>query len=111
MGVGVVQLVAVLASSAVKKGIGPEIAPILALGVGQGVVGPGAPAMGAQQEDMEVHKGLEGAMVEALLLHLGPVTNVDSLDIGQRIAHTDECKHVEESLVLCLAQERAGSVD
>ena len=92
---GVVQLVADLASSVVKKDIGLEIAPTPALGVGQGVVGAGALAMGAQQEGMAVHKGMEGAVVGALLLE--PVTNVDSLDIGQAHAQTDQCKHLDVS--------------
>lgn len=90
------QLVAVLASSAVKKDTGLEIAPILALGVEQGVlaegevvVGAGVLPMGAQQEGMEVHKGMEGGVVGALLLHLEPVTSVGSPDIGQTAAQID----------------------
>ena len=108
--VGVVQLVAVLASSAVKKDTGLEIAPTLALGVEQGVVGEGKVvvgagvlAMGAQQEGirMGVHKGREGAVMGLGLLHLEPVTSVGSLAIGQTAAQTDRFKHVTGSSEIC----------
>ena len=85
-GGGVVQLVAVLASNAVKKDIGLEIALTLALGAEQGVVGEG--------EEVVVAGG------PATGVHLEPVTSVDSLDIGQTVAQTDQCKHADESRTL-----------
>ena len=97
--VGVLQLVAVPASSAVKRGIGQEIVLTLALGVEQGVVGEGeevagAGPMGVQQGGMEVHKGMEGPLLGALVLHLEHVTNVGNLDTGQTAARTDQCKQM-----------------
>ena len=86
VGVGVVQLVVVPASSVVKMDTGPESAPTPPWGVGQGVAGEGQEVVGVGALAMGVQ---EEGMVGALLLHREPATNVDSQDTGQTVAQTD----------------------
>lgn len=91
---GVLQLGVALASSVVKKGTGPEIAPTQALGAEAGVVQggeevEGVGVMGPHQGGMEGHRGMEGAVRAVLVLHLEPVTSVDSQDTGRTAAQTD----------------------
>ena len=103
MAVGVLQLLAVLASNVVKKGTGRETAPTQALEVEEGLAGVegmgveragamGAEqvgAMGVQQGVMRVLKGMEGAVLGAQVLSLVHAINVGSQDTGQRIAQID----------------------
>ena len=95
MAVGVLQLLAVLASNVVKKGTGRETAPTQALEVEEGLAGvegmgvEQVGAMGVQQGVMRVLKGMEGAVLGAQVLSLVHAINVGSQDTGQRIAQID----------------------
>lgn len=94
----VAQLEAAPASSVVRRGTGHETALTQALGAEEGVVqgGEGVVEVGVmglhRQGGMGVHKGMEGAVVGALLLHLERATSVDNQVTGQTAAQTDHYK-------------------